>query len=209
MQSSNSIDAAIFDLGGVIFQISFQRVFESWARSTGVAARVIAERFQRDPWSELFSRGEISPAQYRVHISELIGATLSPQDFEEGWNSIFLDSLPGIERLVQQLRQKLRLVILSNTNALHAREWRTRYAEVLSNFERVFASHEIGASKPQPEAYQIVLDYLKTDPERVVFFDDSPENVAGARRMGIRAFVATSPQQIAAELRGMGLEVRL
>jgi FMN phosphatase YigB (HAD superfamily) len=48
-------------------------------------------------------------------------------------------------------------------------------------------SHEIGARKPEPAAFRSVVADMGLAPDRVLFFDDSAENVAGARACGLRA----------------------
>jgi epoxide hydrolase-like predicted phosphatase len=199
LKEYRSIEAAIFDLGGVIFGISLDPVFHSWAESIGCQPQDVAAKFRTDSqWAvyERFEIGQISPREYRDHVCDLLGARLSPEDFDRGWNSIYLELLPGIESLLKQLRQTLRLVALTNTNQIHAKEWRVRYSDILTYFEKVFASHEIGARKPDPASFQIVLNYLDTDPGKVVFIDDNPENVRGASAIGIKGIVATLPHEI-------------
>ncbi len=194
-QLTNSFKAVIFDLGGVVFGISLKPVIESWAESTGINPQDLAARFRIDSYYERLEVGGISPAQYREHVCDLLGVRLSDEDFDRGWNSIYLDVLPGIEPLLEELRQSSRLVVLTNTNEIHSKEWRIRYADILTYFERVFASHEIGARKPDPEAFQIVLDYLNIDPQKVAFIDDNPENVRGAEAVGIKGILATATWQ--------------
>ncbi len=206
---SEPFEAAIFDLGGVVFGISLDPVIRSWAKAAGIPPEDIADRFVADSCYELFEVGEISSQDYRDHLCSALGIRLSTEDFDQGWNSIYLDLLPGIESLLKQLQKRLRLVALTNTNQIHTREWRARYSNILTYFEKVFASHEIGARKPDPDSFHIVLDYLDTDPGRVFFVDDNPENVNGAIAVGIKGFVATSPIEVAEELRQNGLTVLL
>lgn len=200
MECSNTLEAAIFDLGGVVFGISLDPVFEFWAKSIGRQPQDVAAKFGIDSHYERFEIGEISPAEYRDHVCELLGAPLSPEDFDRGWNNIYLDVLPGIESLLEQLQRTLRLVALTNTNEIHAEEWRVRYSDVLTYFEKVFASHEMGARKPDPECFQIVLDYLGIDPAKVIFMDDNPQNVHGANAIGIKGIVVTNPLEMAEKL---------
>ena len=207
LKDHNSLEAVIFDLGGVVFGISFDLAANSWAESSGVPARELAERFQADSHYERFETAEISPEEYRAHVCNTLGVQLSVEDFDRGWNSIYLDILPGIESLLAELRERLRLVVLTNTNQIHAPIWRARYRDILTYFEKVFASHDIEARKPEPEAFQIVLDYLNTDPREVAFFDDNPDNAQGANSVGIKGFVATSRLDVVAGLRSSGLEI--
>ena len=43
--------------------------------------------------------------------------------------------------------------------------------------------------KPDPEIYEILLKRYKIVPEQALFFDDRPENVEGARKVGINGVV--------------------
>ncbi len=180
MKEYSDLEAAIFDLGGVIFGISLEPVIKSWAESAGVHPQKIAEKFKPDSHYERFETGEISPDEYRAYVYSVQGIQLSDEDFDRGWNDIYLDVIPGMESILEELQKHLRLVVLTNTNQIHAPEWRNRYSDILTYFEKIFASHEIGARKPDAEAFQIVLDHLNMDPGKVVFIDDRPENVRGA-----------------------------
>ena len=208
MAEHGTIEAAIFDLGGVIFGISLDPIFRSWAESSGISPQKIAEKFKADSHHDRFETGEISPEEYRAHICDTIGAKLSPEDFDRGWNCIYLDVLPGIESILAEIQKYLRLVVLTNTNQIHAPVWRVRYTMILTYFEKIFASHEIGARKPESEAFQTVLDYLNIEPGKVVFFDDSPNNVQGANAVGINGFVATSHLDVIEGLQQKGITVK-
>ena len=207
MKDCNSLEAVIFDLGGVVFGISFDLAAKSWAESSGAPPQELAEKFQADSHYERFETAEISPEEYRAHVCDILGVQLSPKDFDRGWNSIYLDILPGMESLLSKLRQRLRLVVLTNTNQIHAPIWRARYTKILTYFEKVFASHDIEARKPEPEAFQIVLDYLNIDPGKVAFFDDNPDNAQGANAVGINGFVAASRLDVVARLQQKGLTI--
>ncbi|MFC1718401.1 HAD family hydrolase [Candidatus Poribacteria bacterium] len=209
MQEYSNLEAVIFDLGGVIFGISIEPVIQFWAECAGMDPQEIGKKFGADQdYYERFETNEITPEEYRAHVCEMFGAQLSNEDFDEGWNRIYFDVLPGIESILTELRKHVRLVVLTNTNGIHAPEWRTRYSDTLIHFERIFASHEIGARKPEPEAFQIVLDYLNIDLGKVVFFDDTLRNVQGAQAVGINSFVVTTPLDVIKGLRLSGLTIQ-
>jgi putative hydrolase of the HAD superfamily len=197
----------ILDLGGVVFGISVDRIIKSWAESSGCHPKDIAPKFKVDEYYKLFEIRKISPEEYRSHVCNVLEINISDEDFDKGWNSIYLDLLPGIEQLLLQLKDKTRLLVLTNTNEIHAKEWRVRYADILKHFDRVFASHEIGVRKPSPESFHAILDYLGTTPDRVVFFDDTPDNVEGALAIGISSFVVNSPNEVSEKLKQMGMEI--
>lgn len=80
-----------------------------------------------------------------------------------------------------------RLAVLTNDmHKFHGEEWVARM-RVLDRFEEVVDLSTIGFLKPSPEAYDHTLDVLGLPPERVLFVDDQPPNVEGARARGIDA----------------------
>jgi len=48
---------------------------------------------------------------------------------------------------------------------------------------------EVGVRKPAPEAYLAAADALAVVPQGVVFLDDTPECVEGARRVGMHGIL--------------------
>jgi FMN phosphatase YigB (HAD superfamily) len=82
--------------------------------------------------------------------------------------------------------------LLSNTNAHH---WQvlvptdaaTARYPAIGRLHHHFASHLIGALKPDPATYAAVEEATGVRGHDVLFFDDLPDNVEGARRFGWRA----------------------
>jgi putative hydrolase of the HAD superfamily len=72
-------------------------------------------------------------------------------------------------------------------------------------FERVFSSHLIGHRKPEPAAYQVVLDYLQMPPAQTWFFDDNHDNVDAANKMGIHAVLVTSFEKMIDDMKRDGI----
>ena len=106
MAEHRTIEAAIFDLGGVIFGISLEPIFRSWAESSGIPPQKIAEKFKADSHHDRFEIGEISPEEYRAHICDTIGAQLSPEDFDRGWAVRFIGSEGSLDISRQFLDSK-------------------------------------------------------------------------------------------------------
>ena len=48
-------------------------------------------------------------------------------------------------------------------------------------------SAQVRLVKPDPAIYRHLLEQFALDPTETVFFDDRPENVAGARAAGLQA----------------------
>lgn len=203
----DDVSTIVLDLGNVVFDISFEKMYRYWAKRNGVDAEKLKERLVFDETYCRFERGELTPDEYRDYAIGKLGIDMGYEEFDRGWNSIYLDVLPGITELVQLLHSKHPLAILTNTNSIHAEKWRERYAFILKYFERIFCSHELGARKPEPRVYEKMLGVLNTEPERVLFFDDKAENVQGAEECGIRAFHIGSCEDIVSKLGESGIEM--
>jgi epoxide hydrolase-like predicted phosphatase len=199
----NTYEALIFDLGKVVFDLSFDNVFLSWAAASGQQASVLKSKFQFDEFFDAFERGEVSNKEFRAEISQRLRFELTDQAFDEGWCALYLDTYEGIDELLGSLKEQYQLVALTNTNSIHEQVWRTKYRESLRHFNKVFCSHELKTRKPEKEAYQLVLDYLGVAPQQTIFLDDSDANTTGAAQLGIQTILVTSQQQMHTDLRKM------
>jgi putative hydrolase of the HAD superfamily len=184
-----AIDAAVFDLGGVVLDIAMANVPVRWAELAGLDAAALTDRLMTDTHYRRLERGEMSLGEYHQHICRLLGVTLTFEQFHDGWNAIYDGVIPGMETLLRSIRPHVRLIALTNTNAGHADVWKPRYAGLMDVFERIFCSHELGARKPEPASFQAVLDYLALPADRTGFFDDREDNVQAAWAMGMRGVV--------------------
>ena len=112
-----------------------------------------------------------------------------------------MNSFPGIKELLIKLRSNFRLVALTNTNVIHSKIWKTKFADTLKNFEKVFSSHEIRTRKPEATSYQTVLDYLSLKPQQTLFLDDNEEYINAAKKLGINTILVSSYNEMMQRLK--------
>lgn len=191
-----SIDAVVLDFGGVLVEIDFNRALAAWAAAARVPTARLASRFAFDEAYCAHERGEIDEARYFASLRASLRVGLTDTELLAGWNAIFGPPFPGSERVVGELGRRLPVYVFSNTNKAHAAHFQPRYRELLSLVRRTITSCDIGRRKPEPEAFLRVAELIGTAPWRLAFFDDLEENVAGARRAGLRAHRVTQPQDI-------------
>jgi putative hydrolase of the HAD superfamily len=140
-----------------------------------------------------FETGALSPAQFRDRIRQLHGTGITDERIDGCWNAM-LGSIPT-ERLelVERLKARYRVLLLSNTNAIHVSAFSAiiQRENGLSDFKALFHgayySCEMGLRKPEAEAYLHVLRAHDALPERTLFIDDTMHHVEGARAAGLRA----------------------
>lgn len=182
-----SADALLFDLGGVIVDIDFGRVFDTWSAYSGVPSATLGARFSMDAYYEQHERGEIPVVEYFESLRASLGVHLTDEEFEHGWNAVFVGQVPGIARVIDRMKDRVPLYVFSNSNAVHHAYWAREYASALSAFRKVFVSCELGKRKPEPDAFAAVAQAMETPLSRILFFDDLEANVAAARSIGMQA----------------------
>jgi putative hydrolase of the HAD superfamily len=203
--SSTAVDALLFDLGGVVIEIDFGRVFQAWADAAGVSHSQLAERFSLDAGYEAHERGEIGAQEYCAHLRATLGVALADDILLSGWNQIFTGAIPGVEGLLESLARSFPLYAFSNTNVAHRAFWQVRYANLLQPFSQIFCSCDLGTRKPSADAFLEVSRRIGIAPGRIVFFDDHPQNVLGAREAGLLAHEVHSAGDIRAALQHEGI----
>ncbi len=199
--SLNSVDAALFDLGGVVIETDFDQVFAHWAEHSNHHPDAIKAKFSFDDFYQQHERGKISASEYFASLRGSLGINISDTQFIDGWNAIYVREVPGIAALLQRLNEKVPLYAFTNSNPTHQQVWSKRFAEVLSLFHTVFVSSELGKRKPEPEAFRVVAEAMGIQLPRIVFFDDTWENVEEARAMGMQAVHVRSLADIEESLR--------
>ncbi|MBI2754732.1 MAG: HAD family phosphatase [Betaproteobacteria bacterium] len=194
-RARNGVEALLFDVGGVLVEIDFARAFAAWAEASGTAAESIAARFRFGEDYAAHERGEISAAEYFDGLRRSLGIDLTDEQFLRGWNAIFLREVDGARSVLRAAARMHPLYAFSNTCEAHRKYWLPRYAELVRPFAKLFLSSQIGLRKPSPEAFAWVARQIGVAAGRIAFFDDSPENVAGARSAGLIAYRVQSPAQ--------------
>lgn len=187
----------IFDLGNVIVDIDFKRVLGVWSNLSGVPLATLSERFKMGKPFELHERGEISDEEFAQQLCEEMMIHLSYEQFAAGWQAIFIGQRDEVIEIMQRLRKEgNRVVVLSNTNALHSTYWPERYPQVVESADSVYLSQELGMRKPEVDIYRYVLEKEGVSAENTVFFDDNHDNIIGARALGITSVHVTDNEVI-------------
>jgi FMN phosphatase YigB (HAD superfamily) len=203
--SPGSADALLFDLGRVVLDIDFNKTLERWAAHAGCAPAHLAARFPRDETYRRHETGRIGDAEFFAGLRTSLGVGLSDAQLLEGWNATFIGEMPGIATLLKRAAGRVPLYALSNTNPAHAEHLTKTYRGVLGHFREIFLSPAIGLRKPDAAAYDHVVKAIGVPAQRILFFDDSADNVAGARSRGLQAVHVTSPDDVAGALAALGV----
>ena len=197
----------LFDLGGVVINLDLEAAFRLWASRAGSDPRLIAQRFSIDASYEQHERGEIPASSYFAALRQSLGIDLSDEDFIEGWNDVYLGPVPGMSDVLSVAQPHLALFAFTNSNPTHKSVWEHLYANELRPFQTIFVSSDLGARKADPEAFRLDARRMGFEPGEVLFFDDGPGNVEGARTAGMQGVLVRCIRDVRRALSRIGLEV--
>lgn len=195
MRDRPEIKLVVLDLGRVLLRIA-----DDWAHAYDLAGLShltppdgdisSAERRGHNTEAERlfagFETGKTPTSDYlRVFAADLGVTEQQASDLIDAW---LIEPFERAEWLIDELsRRAVMTACLSNTNAHH---WRLltdrdhRSYVSLDRLDHIFASQLIGHAKPGGAAYEHVERATGVAPANILFFDDLPENIEGARQRG-------------------------
>lgn len=197
--------AIIFDLGKVLVHFDFRRGYDRLQVHCPYPAAEIPKRLAPTGLVERFETGLVEPRDFVEQFSRVLDLDIGYESFCDIWSCIFTDPLIP-ERMLEGLAARYRLVLLSNTNAIHFEMLRRAYLPLLRHFHELVLSYEVKAMKPAPAIFHEAVRRAGCRPEECFYTDDIAAYVEGARAIGIDAVQFHSAEQIASELRARGIE---
>jgi FMN phosphatase YigB (HAD superfamily) len=198
------IRTILFDLGNVIVPFEIQRGYDAISANCGLPVEEVAERIRDSGLYSIYESGGLETEEFLDRFTGLLGMNCNLASFREIWNSIFLPETATSEALILHLREKFRLVLLSNTNELHYGWLREKYP-ILNHFDDYTLSYEVKAMKPDNRIYADAVSKGKCEPGQCFFTDDIERYVEAARTFGIDAeqFVGEATLRDHLKSRGM------
>jgi putative hydrolase of the HAD superfamily len=195
----------LFDLGGVVLHVDFERALAAWAPHSRLPLERLRELFHFDPPYQQHETGRLDAEAYFEHLRELLQLDCDAVAVREGFNAVLEAEIGATLALIDAVRPRVPCYAISNTNAVHVAEIERLFPQLLRRFDRVFTSHEIGERKPHPKTFSHVLDAIGQPAAEVVLFDDLLPNIEAARALGLQAVLVRSPADVRAALRERGL----
>jgi putative hydrolase of the HAD superfamily len=199
------IETILFDLGNVLVFHDNEKLFRAMAARFAVSPEDLRGRIDERLWVDI-NCGRVAEDQIRVELCRRFGASIPEDEFFALWNCHFelnKPILPMVDALVGQAK----LLLLSNTNALHFRFLRPQLP-ILEKFDALVVSHEVGFAKPDARIFEHALRLAGSEPSHTAFFDDLPEYVSAARKVGIRAQLFRDTDDFPRQLHVLGFRVQ-
>ncbi|WP_422359641.1 HAD family hydrolase [Reichenbachiella sp.] len=197
-----NIKTIIFDLGGVIIDLDFNRTPEVLSQLTGWKFDEIYQMYFKPGLFQDYEKGLVSDQKLRTGINNLFSTQLTEAQIDEAWCAM-LGPIPK-KRLdfMKELRKDFQVLVLSNTNAIHVEAFNQTIEKVsgeksLDAFaDEVYFSHELKMRKPDGEIYTEILKRSNNKAEECLFLDDTQHNLDSAAQLGIHTMHIAHPDQI-------------
>ena len=147
-----------------------------------------------------YDRGDITTGEMFAYIKSFIPQSVADklgakvdEEVHRIWN-LMLGDIPAakLRRLAALREAGYRVVMLSNTNSGHWPRIEQLFNEACGKlpsecFDALYLSYLMRRRKPEPEIFLSILESEGVAAGDCLFFDDSAENCAAARSLGIDA----------------------
>ena len=195
--------AVIFDIGNVLIEWVPERFYD----------RVIGEDARRAMFTEvdlhamndLVDRGEDFRATVYAWAKKYPRWREPIRMWHDNWLDIATPEIPRSVRLMRALRRNGVPVFALTNFGIGTWKIATPAYDFLTEFDHPFVSGYMGVTKPAPRIYKMVEDDAGIAPDRLLFTDDKPENIAAAAARGWQTHLFDGPDGWAKRLVDEGL----
>jgi glucose-1-phosphatase len=182
---NRELSVILFDLGGVLVELPESPIYADWLDPAPSSGQKLSD-WLTSPAAKAFEKGEIRAAQFADEIVKEMKLPISPKELLAYFTFWPKGLFPGTKALIDRILPRYCLAVFSNTNELHWPRLMTEM-ELEECFDYYFASFQIKMAKPDPAAFQYVVNAMSCKPSEILFLDDTRLNVDAARRIGMKA----------------------
>ena len=196
----NNIDALIFDFGGVIINLDYNKPIDEFKKLGIVESKKLYSKKEQTKLFDSLECGQISEENFLNEIRKKSN-TNDSELIKKAWNSILLNIPQERVDLLKKLSSKYKIFLLSNTNSIHLKEIISSYGEkkwtnFIGLFTDVYFSNQIGMRKPSEDIFFYVINKNKLDVSKTLFIDDSPQHIKTAKKIGFKTHHLTDSEDI-------------
>ena len=187
-----NIKNIVFDLGGVLANLDFDRAIEALQEAGFADIKEQLQTYDKEGFFQQFELGEMTADEFRTAIREKANVSLTDEEIDTIWNMVLLDIPREKLELILDLRSKYMVYLLSNTNSIHwehvcKNAFNYRGFRAKDYFEELFLSYEMHLAKPDKAIFEKMLQEANLLAEETLFIDDSEANCKAAEAIGIHA----------------------
>lgn len=196
MNNFKNISTIIFDFGDVIVNLNLALCIQKFKDLGLTDIEKYLSNFGQKEIFLKFENGEINTTEFLNEIRNLTDLPLSDLEIQDAWCAFLADIPQQRIELLEKLKPRFRLLLLSNTNPLHievnAMKEFARYGKTMYDyFDKCYLSYEMKLTKPNADIFQALLADAQLNPEECLFLDDGLKNIEAASQIGIQTYLVT------------------
>ncbi len=199
-----TIETIVFDFGNVVGFFDHRLTTNRLAGKADISADQVHAKLFGGALEIEYDLGRLTTAAFIDRAREACGLHCTDAEFAAAWADIFWHNRAVID-LLPILARRYQLLLASNTNELHSRQFRRQFVEPFQHFAGLVLSHEIGQRKPDAAFFEHCQRLANCAADACLFIDDLAVNVAGARACGWHGVLYARDMDLPAELRRHGV----
>jgi FMN phosphatase YigB (HAD superfamily) len=204
VKHNKSIKNLIFDLGGVILDLSVDQTMEQFSSLSGLDKQKVKDLYASTPGFEDYERGLMDDYDFRNFVREVFSVQSSDEEIDSCWNAMLLGFPLQKLNLLQSLKKNYSVYLLSNTNNIHLNHINQIMLPLITHpgnsldayFHRAYYSHVMKKRKPNADIFEQVLNENSLLAHETLFLDDNLPNIEGAKQLGIQTVHVDTPDLI-------------
>src|SRR5260370_5342880 len=164
------IKTIVFDFGRVVSFFDHRLTISRLAAHAGLSAVEMHTQLFGGPLEDDYESGRISTSEFLRRVRQICRLTCPDEIIAAASADIFWPN-EEVCALLPRLKPRHRLLLGSNTNELHARQFCGQFADWLRHFDALVLSHEIGVRKPRAGFFEHCLRLAECAPGQFLFID--------------------------------------
>ena len=190
-----------FDLGNVLLTFDHSVAMSRVASRTGVSTADVEAAIFQSGLQQDYELGTISSDEFASRVADALKVAIAPNDVWLLCSDIFSLNASIVPIVTHLASGGYPLGILSNTCEAHWKHIENQSYTILRElFPIRVLSYEERLAKPNPEIFRLAADRAGTEIGDILFIDDRPENITGAKNAGMDAVQYHNVPQLVREL---------
>ena len=184
--------AIVFDLGGVLIDLDFDRCVKAFREILGYEriTDLLDLYHQKGIYGDM-EAGLITADEFRAEVLRESRPGCVPADVDRAMAGLLVGMDPRKVQLLEELSRRFPIYGLSNNNEISVQRMHDIYEENGLDWQRVFRKEFLSCRmklmKPSRAIFDAAAAEIGVPPEDILFVDDSQKNVDGALAAGWRA----------------------
>ena len=138
-----------------------------------------------------YDTGRISTAEFIDKLRETFRLDGTDAEIGRAWSDIFTPK-PSMAATIRGLNDLgVRIVLASNTNALHHEWFASQFADPLASIDAQVLSYQVGSRKPERAFFSACLTAARCARGECLYVDDREDFVAAGRELGLNGLIYT------------------